>query len=474
MRSQDASSKHPFTLDQRPQRGEDTSVLGHIFDVNIRPPTIKIKLPDADETLDSTLQLVYCLSLLNTTHSPDDLLDPVAQKWLQDTKKNTDEYERLHGMAIDVIEEFKRHERKDAKAVAEVVCLAPVLDKEAFQGLLEELYTGIERSGSLNVYQIEGLARLVQGASPGYLVGKDVVKLLELLNVRLMDTPQAPQHMQLTLAVSHVLDAIADTNVTGLDRNELHEALSSYIEGLKKSSDPFLVYHAAYAYQALLCATDDKTTWQAAMRHTGKVIEGIPALANVKNGIDITKFIHALEDIQQKDILGAFSDVDLGAVTSTCGRVTSFTESDQSPLESLKESFSFDCKRGWYAALRGADILIRDGEFATFKRLVCEAPCRRDPAFLCGVCQRLGEMASNPIWDDNIRQSAVTFLGEIYKDVEAWGRHAVVKLWILNILMQLFSSSWEASNGMRNFSPPDMRGTCFLHRCGKLIESVYL
>ncbi|KAK3821661.1 MAG: WD40-repeat-containing domain protein [Benniella sp.] len=444
MRSQDDSSKHAFTLEQRPQRGEDTTVLGHIFDVNVRPPTIKIKLPDADETLDSTLQLVYCLSLLKTTHSPDDMLDPVAQKWLQDTKKNTDEYERLHGMAIDVIEEFKRDERKDAKAVAEVVCLTPVLDKKAFQGLLEGFYTGIERSSSLNVHQIEGLAQLVQGADPAYLVGKDLVKLLELLNTRLMETPQAPQHMQLTLAVSHVLDAIADTNVTGLDRNELHEALSSYIEGLKKSSDPFLVYHAAYAHQALLCATDDKTTWQAAMRHTGKVIQGIPTLANVKNGLDLTEFIHALDGIHQKDFPGALNDV--GAVTSTCGRVTSFAESDRSLLESLKENLCSDCKRDWYAALRGADILIRDGELATFKRLVCEAPCRLDPAFLWGVCQRLGEMAANPIWDDNTRQSAVAFLGEIYRDDEAWGRHAIVKQWILNILMQLFSSSWDASN----------------------------
>ncbi|KAF9362702.1 hypothetical protein BGX34_005659, partial [Mortierella sp. NVP85] len=443
MRSQDTIPMHSFILEQRLQRGEGTTVPRHIFDVNVRPPTIKVKLPDADETLDSTPQLVYCLNLLKPTHSSDDFMDPVVQKWLQDTKKNTDEYERLHGLAIDVIEEFKRDERKDAKTVAEVVCLAPVLDKEAFQGLLEEFYTGIERSSSLNVHQIEGLAQLVQDADPGYLVGKGLVKLLGLLNMRLMDTPQAPQHMQLTLAVSHVLDAIADTNVIGPDRAELREVLSPYLEGLKKSSDPFLVYHAAYAYQALLCATDDKTTWQAAMRHTGKVIQGIPALTNVKSDLDITKFIHALEGIQQKEVLGAFNGV--GAVTSTCDGLTSFAESDQNLLESLKESFSFDCKRDWYAALRGADILIRDGEHATFKRLVCEAPCRRDPAFLWGVCQRLGEMASNPIWNESIRQSAVAFLGEIYMDDEAWGRHAIVKQWILNILMQLFSSTGEAS-----------------------------
>jgi hypothetical protein len=123
-----------------------------------------------------------------------------------------------------------------------------------------------------------------------------------------------------------------------------------------------------------------------------------------------------------------------------CG-VTALAQSGQDLLESLKEGFSFEHKRAWYSALRGADALIRDGELATFRKLVCEAPCRLDPAFQWGVCQRLGQIAANPMWDADTRQSAVDFLGEIYRKDEVWGQHSSVKQWILNILMQLASTS---------------------------------
>ncbi|KAF9342519.1 hypothetical protein BGX34_008023, partial [Mortierella sp. NVP85] len=117
----------------------------------------------------------------------------------------------------------------------------------------------------------------------------------------------------------------------------------------------------------------------------------------------------------------------------------------QGLMESLKEGFSFERKRDWYSALRGADALIRDGELATFRKLVCEVPCRYDPAFQWGVCQRLGEMAANPKWDTATRRSAIAFLGEIYRNDEMWEKRPSTKQWILNILMQLSKSSGGSS-----------------------------
>ena len=243
---------------------------------------------------------------------------------------------------------------------------------------------------------------------------------------------------QLTLAVSHVLDAMADTKVTGLDRETLHEPLSTYLKDLKESEDPYLVYQAAYAFQALLWVPDDETTWQAAMRHTGKVIQGVSGVVSAVRGLDINKFIDGLGDIQ-KGFEGAFKAVEI--IKHAYDGVTSLAQSGQGLLESLKEGFSFERKRDWYSALRGADTLIRDGELATLKTLVCEAPCRLDPAFQWGVCQRLGEMAANPVWDVDIRRSAIEFLGEIYKNDDEWGQYPSVKQWVLNILMQLASTS---------------------------------
>jgi hypothetical protein len=239
------------------------------------------------------------------------------------------------------------------------------------------------------------------------------------------------------MAASHVLDAMADTKVTDLDREQLHEPLSSYLSVLRKSPDPFLVYQAAYAHQALLCVPDDEKTWQAAFRHKGKVIEGVSGLVSAVKGLDLVKFMEGLEKIQ-KGASGALKVV--GAVKTAYDRVTTLVAAGQRFRDSLKEGLSFEQKRDWYSALRGADALIRDGELATFRKLVCEAPCRCDPAFQWGVCHRLGEMAANPRWDAATRRSSIAFLGEIYRNDEMWGQRASVKQWILNILMQLSSS----------------------------------
>jgi hypothetical protein len=179
-----------------------STVPAHIFAENIRPPTLQVKLPEPDERLDNTLQLVCCLGLLKMARSPDTKLEPIALKWMQAIEKDKDEKERLHGIATDVIRAFKREEIKDVKVVTEVVCLAPILEKEAFHDLLRGFYSGIDTSGLLDFKQLEGLAKLIQGADPGYLSAEDLVKILERLSARLMDThQQSSQHMyQLTMA----------------------------------------------------------------------------------------------------------------------------------------------------------------------------------------------------------------------------------------------------------------------------------
>ncbi|KAF9347874.1 hypothetical protein BGX34_002825, partial [Mortierella sp. NVP85] len=358
---------------QKKQLQDDITVPTHIFVENVQPPVIQFKLPEADERLVSTPHLAYCLGLLQVSQSPDSILETAAQSWLQAIEKDKDEQERLVAMATDVIRAFKRDELKDAKAVAEVVCLAPVLRKDAFHDLLSEFYTGIDHSGLLKFHLLEGLAQLIQGADLGHLNADDLVKILTLLSNRLRDTHQqsTEQMHQLTLAVSHVLDAMADTKVTDLDREKLHEPLSNYLRQLKGqlkgSSDPYLVYQAAYAYQALLCVPDNETQWQAAMRRTGKVIKGVSGLVSAVKGFDLNKFIEGLSDIQ-KGFEGVSRVAEI--VQSTYNDVSTLAESGKGFLDSLVEGLSFERKRDWYSALRGADVLTRDGEFATFRELI--------------------------------------------------------------------------------------------------------
>ncbi|KAF9343456.1 hypothetical protein BGX34_006731, partial [Mortierella sp. NVP85] len=269
------------TLSLKITKTNDNVVIpAHIFAENVSPPTVAIKLPEIDGRLSSTTELACCLSLLNASHSLDDVLDPTARAWKQAAEKDDDEHERLKVLSIDVIRAYKRDEIKDAKVVAEVVTLAPVLDKDMFRDLLKEFYSGIGGSDLLDFHQLDGLAQLIQGADPGYLEADDLVKILGLLSKRLREThQQSPLHIyQLTLAASNVLDAMADTKVEGLDRETLHEPLSSYLDALKGNSEPYLVYQGAYACQALLCVPDNESLWQATIRRTGKVIRGVSGL----------------------------------------------------------------------------------------------------------------------------------------------------------------------------------------------------
>ncbi|KAI8346998.1 hypothetical protein B0O80DRAFT_430458 [Mortierella sp. GBAus27b] len=286
---------------QQIQRRDIATVPANIIFENVRPPSLEFKLPEPDEHLINTPQLAGCLGILQATRSPGDILDPDVRKWLQSIEKDEDEQDRLKVMATDIIRAFKRDELKDAKAVAEVVYLAPVLDKDAFRDLLNTFYVGIGQSGLLDFHQLDGIAYLIQGADNGHLEADDLVKILGLLRTRLTETHrQSPEHIyRLTITVSHVLDAMADTKVKDVDRVDLHEPLKAYLSGLQGSSDPYMVYQAAYACQALLCVPDDETPWQAAMRRTGKVVRGVSGLVSAVKGLDLNKLIDGLGDIQQ-------------------------------------------------------------------------------------------------------------------------------------------------------------------------------
>jgi len=162
------------------------TIPDHTFAENVHPPTVVTKLPEPDERLVSTPQLAWCLGLLKESREIGDILEPVTRDWLQVVENDEDEHERLEMLAKDVIRKFKEEVIKDGKAVAEVVCLGPVIEKELFKDLLATFYDGVDQSGLLNIPQLQGIARLIQGADAGHLDADDLVKILGLLSKRLI------------------------------------------------------------------------------------------------------------------------------------------------------------------------------------------------------------------------------------------------------------------------------------------------
>ncbi|KAG0015930.1 hypothetical protein BGZ80_009541, partial [Entomortierella chlamydospora] len=299
-----------------------------IFDQNINPPITKYTLPEPNERIDSSPQLAYCLSLLHPSMISKEGFDQNECNWLQARIDDTDEQERLQTMATDVIRAFVQEGLKKPDVVAEVVSLAAVFGQDDFRKLLQEFVDGINQSLLLDVHLLNGLAQLIRNAPQGYIDADDLVKILELLNTRLKDThKQSTQHTyQLALTISQVLDSMVDSQVEGLSREQLHEPLSDYLKGLQKNSDPYLIYQAVYAYQALQYIPDDETILQSMMRRTGKVVQGISGVVSAVKALDLIGFIDGLQNIQQ-GLVGA--EKMIGLVSDTYSNVVALAENGQ-------------------------------------------------------------------------------------------------------------------------------------------------
>ncbi|KAF9980585.1 WD_REPEATS_REGION domain-containing protein, partial [Modicella reniformis] len=426
----------------------------HVFTENIRRPAIPFKLPDPDERIKDTQQLAYCVSLLSLTKSVDDTkelvvpvdtMEPVICRWLQVINGDPCEKERLETLVKEVVMAFWKEDPKDDKVITEMVYLSPVLEKDDFRKLLEEVFLLIKKFDSQEVYRLEGLARLIQNAPQGHLEAGDLLKIWEILKVNLCATkqPQPENAYQLMLAVLRVLDAMADIRVKNVDRGVLQLGFDPHLKELEKSSNPFLVYQAAYAYQALqyVLDPDNLKLWKPDLQSTEQVNWVLSGSTNSARNWEVNDFIGELGNIQEGIATGVLEDFLFQHVKDTHNGTTPLAKSGQDFLGSIKVGLSFDRKRMWYPTLRGADVLIRNDQFAKFRKLVCEAPCRRDPAFQWGICLSLGNLAADPMMDADNRRSAVAFLGEIYRNDAAWGPHTSVKQWILDILMQLSSMS---------------------------------
>ncbi|KAF9945034.1 hypothetical protein BGZ70_004117, partial [Mortierella alpina] len=351
------------------------SLSPEIFRLDVSVRLLKPKLPACDARISSTPQLVYCLKLLSNIKSSshaattmDETLDEVERCWLQTMAEDPDEQTRLRLLAGKLIVEFLDDDMKETDAVVEIVSLAPVLTQTNYRKLLDHFIVSLDQAKLLDFGLLDGLAQLIQNAQDGHLLPSDLVSILGALSIRLQGIHQqrSTDLYGLVNAVSNVLDAMAVCGVEGLNREELHEPLSRYLKGLKDHSDLFLVYHAAYAYQALQYIPDDESSLQSILRRARVMVSGISGVVSAVKSLDLIKLLDSLEEIQ-KTLAGAcqIAKGTLKVIATTVELV----DSGAGLMDSLKEGLNFSHKSAWYPALRGSDAFIRNGELSKFKRL---------------------------------------------------------------------------------------------------------
>ncbi|KAF9145812.1 hypothetical protein BGX30_006584 [Mortierella sp. GBA39] len=420
-----------------------------VFPQNISPPVVFITLPNFGDRIDTTPQLALCIGLLLKIGDPINQQEDLSQvlssgtaaqhAWINSMKQDPVEQERLRWLGARMVDEFTKDTSKNSTEIAEMVLIGPALDNEQFRRLLSCIITAFDQAVLLDVDLLQGLVQLVQSAPSEALLPDDLVKILRILRGRLQDTHRqtSVHHFHLTLAVSRLLDVMAEHKVQDLDRVEEHEPLSGVLSSLRASSDPYLMYQACYAFQALQYVPNNESPLQAVLRHSTGVAGGLVKVSAVFK-LDLGAVLEGLDELQEA----------LGSVAGVAGIVydgsCSVLESGRGVFESLKEELGSGKKRPWYTAIRAAYALAQAGQLKDLSVLIYEAPCRRDPLFQWGVCQLLGEIATDDIWDINIRLQAVVFLGELYKNDPLWGQDESVKSWMLNIIRQLCASTHQA------------------------------
>ncbi|KAF9298709.1 hypothetical protein BGZ88_005181 [Linnemannia elongata] len=430
-----------------PQALTENRLLTDIFPENVAKPAVKTALPRLQDRIERTNQLLYCNSLLlqessslsSTAEEP--IYNQEEKRWLAEIREDPIWQDRIQWLVTKMVEAFITETTKDSSKVAEVAALGPVMQRETYRKLLSSFINDFDEACILDVDLLQGLVQLVQNSSAGFLVSDDLIKVLSLLKIRLQGThQQSSEHSyHLTLAVSRILDVMADHKVQDLDRILEHEPLSEVLSGLKDSSDPYLMYQACYAFQALQYVPDDETIMQAVLRHSTIVGDGLVKVTSVLK-LDLGSVLEGLEKLQEVAVNA------IGIASTVYDGVGSMRESGRGVVESLKEGLGSGRKKPWYPAVRAAYAFAQAGQLKDLKQLIVKAPCRQDPLFQWGICQLLGEIAGDTVWPVVARQQAIDLLGHLSKEDLEWGREESVKTWMLNILGTLGSSSDEAVN----------------------------
>ncbi|KAF9911817.1 hypothetical protein EC991_002120 [Linnemannia zychae] len=355
-----------------------------------------------------------------TITSEDRKVDDLNRQWFKEAKVFPYEKDFMVSLASRMVAEFTKNHTHIASAIREIATVAHVLQKEDYTTLLTSFIKEFKESPTHREELLQGLVHVVQSASPGFLQSDDLVRILSSISTRLQSTdPESSLYLyHLTLAVSRILSVMADHDFKVLDREALRDPLSNILSELRGRSDPYLMYQACYAFQALQHTPGDETNLQTFLRYSTGMVDGLIKVSGLVQ-LNFTGFMEGLKEIQE------VVEKTAGTLKSAFEGVMVLVENGGGIIDSIKQGLGL--KRRWYQAILGATKFIREGQFMDLKNLIIEAPCRHEPLFQMGICQLLGEIADDDAWDVATRKHAIDFIEELSLRDQDWGQDESVK-----------------------------------------------
>ncbi|KAK3833152.1 MAG: hypothetical protein JOS17DRAFT_827104 [Linnemannia elongata] len=424
-----------------------------IFIADAPKPTVRSPTPkDPRARMESTLQLVLCARLLLEEHhlstsqnSPTGVcvIDDAERHWLDSIQEDLSAQARIRWWVSRLVAEFLKDPSPGPEVIFEVVILGPVICQSDYRALLSCFIERFDQSALLNVDLLQGMIQLLQSAPSGFLTDDDLVHTVRSLRKRLESThaPNRAHVYQLVFAVSKVLEVMVRGEFKGLNRQRDHQSLLAALRNLKGvDGDDFLKFQVNYAYQMSLYLPDDETFFQAFWRYAESVAVGVSAVASDFK-LDPMSALAAVEHIQQ----GAGNAIDV--VKFSIDGARAFQATADGATQAAERAFCSQKKQAWFLALQAGYLFVQDGRLVDFNILVSDATHRLDVNFQRGVCQILGEVALNPLWDNRSRRSAIDFLGELCKTDAGRRKDVKVRKWVATILQQISSSALPDVSG---------------------------
>ncbi|KAF9900866.1 hypothetical protein EC991_006770 [Linnemannia zychae] len=438
--------------------------ISDIFSKDLPKPMIKAELPSTLDRIEVTQQLVYAQRLirhgqsivssgvatiterpisdstnLNTPTALDKqgrMPDRAERAWIK--SQDPMQQHHLQGLVDNVVAEFAKDDLKGSAAIAEVVILGPILDRNTYRRLLNHLVIRFKQDIYFDVPLLQGLVQLIEDASPGYLEHGDLVDTLGILRERLkqLHKPSSEkkdfakdkssftdksagdhalsldhkasfeQLYQITIAISRLLDVMVNNEVKNVNRISVHQSLVAALSELEDVTDPILQFQVQYALQASQYIPDDESTLQAVLRFGGGAFMLALGAAGICK-LDPENLFNSLDNLRQA------AGEAYAVVKQLPEGLEAFQQGRSGAARRLLHGMRTGTKHEWYLTLLFARTYVRHGQLAKFKHIVCGARCGDNQAFQLGVCQILGEVAMDPLWDTTIRQQAVDFLAAL-------------------------------------------------------------
>ncbi|KAJ5614843.1 hypothetical protein N7528_008497 [Penicillium herquei] len=297
--------------------------------------------------------------------------------------QETEQGKALYALANRMIDIFK--DEKKPSYSNEASHLSTILSGTDYVGLLEAFINAVSRGASDNDLVdprlLTDLCYVLRNSNDNLSKPHLLKPLLTNLHTRIKSAECALQKQyQLICTLGHLLDAMVDIKISGINRENTHEPLLNKLRSLRNHSEPRLAQASRYAYEALRGVPDDEGQWQAICRYSWMVLEPTANIAAAISTTDPTKAIDAASKI--------FTTVK--SLSSKIEARRDMYTASESLQDLLLQTLGYLPKEKlWYGSLRYSGILIEDRELDTLKELLPGLNCLRNESFWCGLYAQL-------------------------------------------------------------------------------------